>query len=219
MTENPKMETMFSHNLRANCEAGELSDHVNGLQSTTIKSDSFVLDIERLEKDINANSRIKVSFFFLNLIISGIMPLFLPCTLAFFLFRFPKTNYLCAIKKKKLLFLFMCALLDDKLQRSISRKGTFRGVEKKNTANEKDISVIETSTRAALLGGGTPEKPLIVAMGGCDNFTNPPVHNQITIMGNPAVESKFGGKIFSFGRSSPSWTIDPRRILLFFATL
>ncbi|XP_022845593.1 uncharacterized protein LOC111368539 isoform X2 [Olea europaea var. sylvestris] len=140
MTENPKMETMFSHNLRANCEA----------------------DIERLEKDINANSRIK---------------------------------------------------------RSISRKGTFRGVEKKNTANEKYISVIATSTRAALLGGGTPEKPLIVAMGGCDNFTSPPVHNQITIMGNPAVESKFGGKIFSFGRSSPSWTIDPRRILLFFATL
>ncbi|XP_022845597.1 uncharacterized protein LOC111368541 isoform X3 [Olea europaea var. sylvestris] len=164
MTENPKLETMDSHNLIANCEAGELSDHVNGLQYTTIKSDSFVLDIERLEKDLNANSRIK-------------------------------------------------------LQRSISRKGTFRGVEKKNTANEKDISVIATSTRAALLGGGTPEKPLIVAMGGCDNFTSPPVHNQITIMGNPAVESKFGGKIFSFRRSSPSWTIDPRRILLFFATL
>ncbi|CAI9772874.1 unnamed protein product [Fraxinus pennsylvanica] len=165
MTENPKLGTMYSHNLRADCEAGERSDHVNGLPYTTIKSDSFVLDIERLEKDINANSRIK-------------------------------------------------------LQRSLPRKGTFRGVEKKNTANKKDISVIATSPRAALHGGGTSEKPLIVATGSCDDFTNPPVHNQITIMGNTAVESKFGGKRFRFPRSySPSWTTDPRRILVFFATL
>lgn len=163
MTENPKLEPMGSENLRANCD---FSDHVNGLQYTAIKSDSFVLDMECLEKDINANSRIK-------------------------------------------------------LQRSLSRKGTFRGVDKKNTANEKDISVIATSPRAALHGGGKPEKPLAVGSDG--NSVNSPVHNQITIMngsiGNKAVESKFGGKRFSFRRSSPSWTIDPRRILLFFATL
>ncbi|CAA2996994.1 Hypothetical predicted protein [Olea europaea subsp. europaea] len=113
--------------------------------------------------------------------------------------------------------------ISDHLQRSLSRKGTFRGVDKKNTAKEKDVSVITTSPRVALHGGSTPEKPLIVAMGGDNNSINSPVHNQITIMngsmGNTAIESKFGGKRFSFRQTSLSWTIDPRRILLFFATL
>ncbi|KAL2473452.1 uncharacterized protein Fot_49188 [Forsythia ovata] len=164
---------MVSENLMGNCGGGgfeekgseeiSVSNHVNGFQYTAIKSDSLVLDMERLEKDINANSRIK-------------------------------------------------------LQRSLSRKGTFRGAEKKTISNTGNIS-----PRAALHGGGTPEKPLYVAVGGGDNSINPPVHNQITIMngsmGNTDVESKFVGKRLSFRRSSPSRTIDPRRILLFFATL
>lgn len=45
-----------------------ISDHMNGLQYTSTKSDSFVVDMERfshiIEKDINANSRITVCFYF-----------------------------------------------------------------------------------------------------------------------------------------------------------
>lgn len=45
-----------------------VSDHINGLQYASTKSDSFVVDMERfshiIEKDINSNSRITVSFLF-----------------------------------------------------------------------------------------------------------------------------------------------------------
>lgn len=43
-----------------------VSDHINGLQYTSTKSDNFVVDMERfshiIEKDINSNSRITVCF-------------------------------------------------------------------------------------------------------------------------------------------------------------
>ncbi|XP_031130780.1 uncharacterized protein LOC116032395 isoform X2 [Ipomoea triloba] len=107
-----------------------------------------------------------------------------------------------------------------KLQRSLSRKGSVRSSERKpnpNAANENPI--IATSPRAA---PSTPEKLTVVTMGATDNSASQP-HNQITIMAGGATpaESKLGGRRFSFRRpsSSPSWTIDPRRILLFFATL
>ncbi|KAL3345515.1 hypothetical protein AABB24_024464 [Solanum stoloniferum] len=152
-----------------------VSDYMNGLQYTSTKSDSFVVDMERfshiIEKDINANSRIT-------------------------------------------------------LQRNLSRKGSFRSGEKKtnsNAVNEKDTNFTANSPRASsLLGGGsTPEKPMALTTSS-DQHT-PQTHNhQITIVaGNgaaAATESKIGVRRFSFRRST-NWTIDPRRILLFFATL
>ncbi|XP_049382471.1 uncharacterized protein LOC125846840 isoform X2 [Solanum stenotomum] len=151
-----------------------VSDHMNGLQYTSTKSDSFVVDMERfshiIEKDINANSRIT---------------------------------------------------------RNLSRKGSFRSGEKKtnsNAVNDKDTNFTANSPRASsLLGGGiTPEKPMALTTSS-DQHT-PQTHNhQITIVAGhgaaaAATESKIGGRRFSFRRST-NWTIDPRRILLFFATL
>ncbi|XP_031130781.1 uncharacterized protein LOC116032395 isoform X3 [Ipomoea triloba] len=109
---------------------------------------------------------------------------------------------------------------NSRIKRSLSRKGSVRSSERKpnpNAANENPI--IATSPRAA---PSTPEKLTVVTMGATDNSASQP-HNQITIMAGGATpaESKLGGRRFSFRRpsSSPSWTIDPRRILLFFATL
>lgn len=152
-----------------------VSDHINGLQYTTTKSDSFVVDMERfshiIEKDINANSRIT---------------------------------------------------------RNLSRKGSFRSGERRANVNEKDTNFTASSPRAnSLLGvGSTPEKPmapLTTSVGISSDHSAPQTHNhQITIVaghgGATATESKIGGRRFSFRRSS-NWTIDPRRILLFFATL
>ncbi|CAK9146809.1 unnamed protein product [Ilex paraguariensis] len=112
------------------------------------------------------------------------------------------------------------------LQRSLSRKISQQGDERKinsGAGNEKDTSVVaSSSTKAALVAVGMPEKPMVVTVGATDHPINPQVHHQITIMtGNistPTAESKSGGRRFSFRRSSPSWAIDPRRILLYFAT-
>ncbi|KAA8519992.1 hypothetical protein F0562_014248 [Nyssa sinensis] len=115
------------------------------------------------------------------------------------------------------------------LQRSLSRKGSHRSGEKKVnlvTGNERDMSVVATSSpRAALVGASTP---MVVTVGATDHPISPQLHHQITIMtGNMSgtttpttiTEGKLGGKRFSFRRSPPCWTIDPRRVLLFFATL
>ena len=56
--------------LEEHLEAQTISvlDHINGFQCTKEKSDSFVIDMERfshsINKDINTNSRITVSFFY-----------------------------------------------------------------------------------------------------------------------------------------------------------
>ncbi|CAN4078303.1 unnamed protein product [Withania somnifera] len=151
------------------------SDHINGLQYTSTKSDSFVVDVEHfshiIEKDINANSRIT-------------------------------------------------------LKRNLSRKESFRSDERKPNSNAvtvKDTNFMTSSPRASLLGAGgsTPEKAmaLTTSVRTSSDHSAP----QITIVaghggGATANESKVGGRRFSFRRSS-NWTIDPRRILLFFATL
>ncbi|KAL0353224.1 UNVERIFIED_CONTAM: hypothetical protein Sangu_0903700 [Sesamum angustifolium] len=106
-----------------------------------------------------------------------------------------------------------------KLQRNLSRKVSARSGEKKIIAtNERDTTLLATSPRATLHGGSTPEKPVAVVMGPTDHSTVPQLHHQISFT-NGTVGSECGGKRFSFRRSSHSWTIDPRRILLFFATL
>ncbi|KAK9265415.1 hypothetical protein L1049_001664 [Liquidambar formosana] len=112
------------------------------------------------------------------------------------------------------------------LQRSLSRKGCQRGGEKRTsssaTANERDTVVATSSPRAALVGAGTPEMPMVVALGSTDHPSNPQVHHQITITASNIstnTESRWGSRKNSFRRSPPSWAIDPRKILIFFATL
>lgn len=72
------MDSGSDDNLRSNYEFKEkgnqrvlFCDHVNGLEQQGIASDSFVMDMERFEKDINSKSRITVSlicccFLFVN---------------------------------------------------------------------------------------------------------------------------------------------------------
>ncbi|XP_022860595.1 uncharacterized protein LOC111381104 isoform X2 [Olea europaea var. sylvestris] len=182
MTENPKLvDSGSDDNLRSNYEFKEkgnqrvlFCDHVNGLEQQGITSDSFVMDMERFEKDINSKSRIT-------------------------------------------------------LQRNLWRKGSLRGGEKKinqSTSNDiRKVGMVAIAPRGEVFHGGSSlEMPVLQISGAIDHAINLPVHNQITVMngtvGNMAVDSKYGGKRFSFRRSSSSsWAIDPRRILIFFATL
>ncbi|KAM3343693.1 putative protein isoform X1 [Capsicum galapagoense] len=117
------------------------------------------------------------------------------------------------------------------LQRNHSRKGSMIKPNF-NDVNEKDTNLMATSPRASLLGASMPEKPMVVTMEIADHSTSH-VHNQNTTLvaassgaattsGATAIDSKVVvSRRFSFRRSSSSspWAIDPRRILIFFATL
>ncbi|CAA2934299.1 Hypothetical predicted protein [Olea europaea subsp. europaea] len=112
-----------------------------------------------------------------------------------------------------------------RISRNLSNKGLLRGGEKKINpfkGNEREARRVSTSP-TALHGSITPEKPVVVMVGATDHSINTQGHHQITIMNgsmsNRATERKFGGKRLGFRRSSPFWTVDPRRILFFFATL
>ncbi|KAL6990826.1 hypothetical protein U1Q18_008947 [Sarracenia purpurea var. burkii] len=112
------------------------------------------------------------------------------------------------------------------LQRSLSRKGSpQRGSEKriKNSSTGTDRDASSSSPRASLAGLNAPEKPVVVTVETMDRPTSPQVHHQITIVtgniGTTTAEGRSTTKRLSFRRSPPSWTVDPRRILLFFATL
>ncbi|KAK2977266.1 hypothetical protein RJ640_005528 [Escallonia rubra] len=221
-----------------------ISDQINSLQYANVKSDSFIVDMERFShvtsKDVTPNSRITVSF--------SSFPDY-----ALFLDLEPAKR-----RKKKSSDIFFIPGMK-KLQRSFSRKGSQRAAEKKMSASgdseRETSSVVATSSPrgvikggddsisitkalqglmlleedrfqiAAFVGVGTPEKPMLVTVGPTDHPANPQVQHQITIVtGNvgtttPTGESRYGNRRFSFRRSSSSWTIDPRRILLIFATL
>ncbi|XP_059301473.1 uncharacterized protein LOC132053449 isoform X3 [Lycium ferocissimum] len=110
------------------------------------------------------------------------------------------------------------------LQRNLSRKGLLKKTNF-NAVNEKDTSLMATSPR----GASMPEKPMVVTAGTTDHSTLH-THNQNTTVaasngaaatsGATAIDSKGVSRRFSFRRSaSPSWTVDPRRILIFFATI
>ncbi|MBA0723486.1 hypothetical protein Golax_004063 [Gossypium laxum] len=67
-----------------------------------------------------------------------------------------------------------------------------------------------------------PEKPRTVVAGSTDPATSQQVHHQIAITtGNitAATESRFSLRRNSFRRYPPPWLLDPRRILMLFATL
>ncbi|KAK6133341.1 hypothetical protein DH2020_032912 [Rehmannia glutinosa] len=213
---------MDSDNLITNCQAGEMEEnggnkiyvsdgHVNGVQqSRTINSDdSFVVDMRRLshltEKDINSNSRITVCTVFLKK--------------KWFLF-----TQMIYVEKRPLKHIFVDII---KLQRNLSRKGCSRGGEKKipSTTNQRNATMLATSpTAVATLRGGVQlEKPVLVSMGPTEPSVIPQVHHQITIsngaVGSAVAECKRGGKRFGFRHSQSTWSIDPRRILMFYATL
>ncbi|MBA0568855.1 hypothetical protein Golob_006322 [Gossypium lobatum] len=83
-----------------------------------------------------------------------------------------------------------------------------------------DLGIIETAI--ALLGSCMPEKPRTVVAGSTDPATSQQVHHQIAITtGNitAATESRFSLRRNSFRRYPPPWLLDPRRILMLFATL
>lgn len=77
---------------------------------------------------------------------------------------------------------------------------------------------IVKNAAAQLMDSSMPEKPILVTVGATNHPFNQQMHHQITIT-TPATttESKLGSRRNSFKRSS--WTIDPRRMLLFFATM
>ncbi|XP_048322021.1 uncharacterized protein LOC107419494 isoform X2 [Ziziphus jujuba] len=153
-----------------------VSDHINGFDYNTDKSDSFVIDMGSFSnganKDATANSRIT-------------------------------------------------------LQRSFSRKGSQRVSEKKlnshSNANDKDSTIAIPTSRGALVGSSTPEKAAAVAVGTVDNLSSssPQTHHQITITAGNISTSTDGRCVVrrnSFRRSS-SWGLEPKKVLLFFATL
>ncbi|KAL3355615.1 hypothetical protein AABB24_016672 [Solanum stoloniferum] len=107
------------------------------------------------------------------------------------------------------------------LQRNHSRKGSLKK-QNFNDVNEKDTNLMAISPK----GASMHEKSMVVT----SDHSTPHVHNQNTSVvaasSGAATTTAIDGKVpvfkrFSFRRSSSSspWTIDPRRILIFFATL
>ncbi|KAK5826203.1 uncharacterized protein LOC108485481 [Gossypium arboreum] len=112
---------------------------------------------------------------------------------------------------------------NSRITRSLSRKGSQRGDKKTiipNHTNSNDMdSLVSTSSPR---GSSMPEKPRTVVAGATDPATNQQVHHQITITtGNiaAATESRFSLRRNSFRRYPPPWLLDPKRILMLFATL
>ncbi|XP_041028277.1 uncharacterized protein LOC121268196 isoform X2 [Juglans microcarpa x Juglans regia] len=118
---------------------------------------------------------------------------------------------------------------NSRITRSLSRKGSQRGGEKKITqttnttaaaANEREHTVVTATSSPR--GSSTPEKlAATVAAGTMDNSSSPQVHHQITIttsnmIGTPT-ESRCISRRNSFRR--PPWVLDPKKIVFFFATL
>ncbi|CAM8991623.1 unnamed protein product [Rhodiola kirilowii] len=119
-------------------------------------------------------------------------------------------------------------------QRNLSRKGSLRGAGEKRmcsspTSNERDgslVSVASSSPKASTVESNSnmPEVLLGTAVGTSDQPANSPSHHQITItagnVGTNDADSKWSNRrSYSFRRPPPTWAIDPRKILFFFATL
>ncbi|KAL3624973.1 hypothetical protein CASFOL_031641 [Castilleja foliolosa] len=93
--------------------------------------------------------------------------------------------------------------------------------------NQGKVSMIETSPSTATLHGGssrnTIEHPTgIVGMGSISIDPQVHYHHHITInnvSSTTIAESKRGVKKLDFKHYTRNWAIDPRKILLFFATM
>ncbi|MED6192925.1 hypothetical protein PIB30_118084 [Stylosanthes scabra] len=114
---------------------------------------------------------------------------------------------------------------NSRITRSLSRKGSQRGGESRKvngnaTLHDKDIVPATSSPRG---GGGscTPEKAALLGVGSMDHSMNPHIHHQIPITATGTTASENGKSLTrrnSFRRPS-SCALDPKRVLLFFATL
>ncbi|KAK7280189.1 hypothetical protein RJT34_25251 [Clitoria ternatea] len=112
------------------------------------------------------------------------------------------------------------------LQRNLSRKGSQRGGDSKVNGNvtlhDKDTVPTTCSPKVAMVGSSAGERSAMVAAGSTHHSTNPQVHHQITVTASnmcaTTTESKCVTRRSSFKRTS-SWLLDPKRVLLFFATL
>ncbi|XP_065621147.1 uncharacterized protein LOC112031673 isoform X2 [Quercus suber] len=135
------------------------------------------------------------------------------------------------------------------LQRSHSRKGSQRVVDKKigsiATSNDRDNGVATSSPRVWQvqmtdyhcmllayiswkhvqihywqLGPSTPEKSSMVAVGTMDNSSSPQVHHQITITtSNISTPTESRGISKRNSFRRSPWLLDPKRVLFLFATL
>ncbi|CAL0320707.1 unnamed protein product [Lupinus luteus] len=116
------------------------------------------------------------------------------------------------------------------LQRSLPRKGSQRGGDRKVNGNatllDRDTVSATSSPKAALVGPNWPEKTAVAAVGSPRHSINTQLHHQITITAanicsnsnNNNTESKSLSRRYNFKRPS-SWLIDPKRVVLFCATL
>ncbi|KAG5070415.1 hypothetical protein JHK85_002792 [Glycine max] len=110
---------------------------------------------------------------------------------------------------------------NSRITRSLSRKGSQRlGDWKLNnnaTLYDKDTVPAICSPKGTLVGPFTPEKPAGMAVGPMGHSMNPHVHNLTA--DNIPTESKCSITRRNSFRRPSSWAIDPKRVLLFFATL
>ncbi|WJX54584.1 hypothetical protein P8452_40450 [Trifolium repens] len=113
------------------------------------------------------------------------------------------------------------------VQRSLSRKGSQRVGDRKINGlttlqihDNKDVLSAMCSPIATLSGACTPILPATMAVVSADHSINPHAHQQSNIGGTTTSTTTTGSltRRNSFIRSS-SWTIDPKRVLIFFATL
>ncbi|KAJ7946238.1 putative Transmembrane protein [Quillaja saponaria] len=119
-----------------------------------------------------------------------------------------------------------------RITRTLSRKGSGsqrwgdKKINVKTTLNDhRDILVATSSPKAAVVGSSMlDQKPVAVVVGTTDHTNSP---HQITISSGtgsigsstttPTTENKYFVRRNSFRRGS--WGLDPKRVLLFFATL
>ncbi|XP_020218228.1 uncharacterized protein LOC109801540 isoform X2 [Cajanus cajan] len=117
---------------------------------------------------------------------------------------------------------------NSRITRSLSRKGSQRLGDKKvmngnATLYDKDaLPAISSPKATTLVGPFVPEKQAGMAVVPMDHSINPQAHHQISVTANNIGGNKTENKCItrrnSFRRPS-SWTLDPKRVLLFFATL
>ncbi|XP_028787516.1 uncharacterized protein LOC114743470 [Neltuma alba] len=110
--------------------------------------------------------------------------------------------------------------------RSVSRKGWSDKKVNVPAAALLDWDAVPSACSSSPKGcsnvAGTPEKMVAPVVGSANNYGSPRFHHQITVMTATAMmgeaKSKSMDRRNSFKRSS-NWGLDPKKVLLFFATL
>ncbi|KAK8664848.1 hypothetical protein V6N13_084621 [Hibiscus sabdariffa] len=118
---------------------------------------------------------------------------------------------------------------NSRIPRSLSRKGSLRG-DKKDVNNSNSTSIAndrrDSFVSSSSPHGGSPEKlaAVVEETGKHPGNNHLPTHHQITFASANISAATENSRLMSlrrnsFKRSSPPWLLDPKRILLFFATL